>query len=147
MGAGIGSIVGSAAFRLTMDKGAFAFGMRQAQAEAQSGIAGISNTLHQFGRQVSQAGIALSAGLTLPIVKAGQEIFDAGRNFETAFAGVLKTVEGTPEQLAEIRVELREMANQIPATREEIAKVAETAGQLGIQTEAISSFTRRQASA
>lgn len=142
MGAGLGSIVGSAAFRLTMDKGAFAFGMRDAQSEAQSGVAGISNAFHGLGRVSSQAGIALSAGLTLPLAALGKSVFEVGSNFESAFAGVQKTVDATAEEFAVIRQEIRDMAKEIPTTREEIASIAEAAGQLGIQTESITAFTK-----
>ncbi len=62
-------------------------------------------------------------------------------NFETAFAGVKKTVTASTEQLESLREGILRMASEMPATAVEISRVAEAAGQLGIKTENIESFT------
>lgn len=66
----------------------------------------------------------------------------AAIDWESAWAGVTKTVDGTPEQLAGIEKGLRGLAKTLPATHEEIAGVAEAAGQLGIKTDSIVDFTK-----
>ena len=63
-------------------------------------------------------------------------------DYESAFTGVLKTVEGTPEQLEKINTGIREMSKEIPASAVEIAGVAEAAGQLAIETDNVVEFTR-----
>lgn len=67
---------------------------------------------------------------------------DASVQFESAMAGVSKTVEGTPEQLAAIQEGIKGMSTEIPATTAEIASVAEAAGQLGIATEDVLAFSK-----
>jgi len=67
---------------------------------------------------------------------------DAAISFESAITGVYKTVDGTPEQLAKLTEDIRKMALEIPLAVEEIASIAEAAGQLGIATENIAPFTR-----
>src|SRR5690606_23081626 len=62
-------------------------------------------------------------------------------SFESAFAGVRKTVDATEEEFAELEEGIRGMATRLPASAEEIARVAEAAGQLGIHTENILGFT------
>lgn len=62
--------------------------------------------------------------------------------FESAFTGVKKTVDGTPEQLAAISDEIKRMAAETGVSTTTIAGVAENAGQLGVATENIASFTR-----
>lgn len=62
--------------------------------------------------------------------------------FESAFTGVKKTVDGTPEQLAAISDEIKRMAAETGVSTTTIAAVAENAGQLGVATENIASFTR-----
>lgn len=62
--------------------------------------------------------------------------------FESAFAGVEKTVEGTPGQLARIREELIGLSTTIPTTAVELAGIAENAGQLGIAANDVVAFTR-----
>lgn len=61
--------------------------------------------------------------------------------WESAFAGVRKTVDGSDEEIAALEGELRQLARTLPATHEEIAAVAEAAGQLGIKREDIAEFT------
>lgn len=66
----------------------------------------------------------------------------AAMDWETAWAGVTKTVDGTPEQMAELESGIRNMAKTLPATHEEIAGVAEAAGQLGVAREDVLGFTK-----
>lgn len=66
----------------------------------------------------------------------------AAMDWESAWAGVLKTVDGTDEQLRNLEGSLREMARTMPATHQEIAAVAEAAGQLGIAVDDVAEFTR-----
>lgn len=125
-----------------MDKGAFTFGMRDAQSEAETGVARIANAFHNLGRATTQAGLALTAGITTPLVGFSKAVFEAGNNFESAFAGVAKTFPGTVAQLEDFRDAVREMALEMPAAATEISATAEAAGQLGISATALESFTR-----
>lgn len=70
-----------------------------------------------------------------------QACADASIEFESAITGVYKTVDGTDQQLAAISDEIKELSTNIPATTDEIAAVAEAAGQLGIATEDVMTFT------
>lgn len=76
---------------------------------------------------------------------AGAAVIGASANtaigFESAFTGVRKTVDATEEEYAELRQEIRSMTKEIPATHEEIAAVAEAAGQLGISKTGLMGFT------
>lgn len=66
----------------------------------------------------------------------------SGIDFESAFAGVKKTVDATEEQLAKLRNGILQMSTEIPLAATEIAGIAEAAGQLGIKTDNIEGFTR-----
>ena len=66
---------------------------------------------------------------------------DASTEFETAFTGVYKTVDGTTEQFEDIKTGIKDLAREIPVSTTEIAGVAESAGQLGISAENILAFT------
>jgi len=65
----------------------------------------------------------------------------AGISYESAFAGVKKTTEATAGEYASLSNEILGMTRDIPATANEIAEVAEAAGQLGIQKENLLDFT------
>ncbi|QGH35130.1 phage tail tape measure protein [Gracilibacillus salitolerans] len=98
--------------------------------------------MQTIGRGMTDFGKNYSMRVTAPIVAGGAAVFKASMDFESAFAGVEKTVEGTEQQLSTVRQEIRDMAKDIPATTEQIASVAESAGQLGIVTENVTDFTK-----
>ena len=70
-----------------------------------------------------------------------QECAQASRDWESAFTGVRKTVEASDEELAALNDSLLEMSTRIPLTTTALAGIAEMAGQLGIKTADIASFT------
>lgn len=88
-----------------------------------------------------KAGSALTKfGLVTTGALAGS--IKAAVDWESAFAGVRKTVDGTPADLARIESGLRAMTGQVSASHGEIAAVAEAAGQLGVSKENIVGFTK-----
>lgn len=80
------------------------------------------------------AGTAL-AGLSAITVKAFA-------SFESAFAGVRKTIEGSEKDFAILAAGIRQMSQEIPESVENISRIAETAGQLGVAKENVLGFTR-----
>ncbi len=98
-------------------------------------------TMRRSGQKMKRVGKDLTLGLSLPLIGVGAAAFKAASDFESAFAGVEKTVEGTVEQLDMLRQGILDMSKDIPASTTEIARVAEAAGQLGIATDDILSFT------
>ena len=80
---------------------------------------------------------AVGAGLTAASVGAGKAAMD----WESAFAGVKKTVDDSTEGYAQLEGELRNLAKTLPSSHQEIAAVAEAAGQLGVKRDDIVGFT------
>jgi TP901 family phage tail tape measure protein len=66
----------------------------------------------------------------------------AAMDWQSAWAGVTKTVDGSPEQMAELEDGLRGLAKTLPITHTEIAGVAEAAGQLGVARKDVLGFTK-----
>lgn len=66
----------------------------------------------------------------------------AAMDWESAWAGVLKTVNASPAQFAELEGQLKDLVRTLPASAQEIAAVAENAGQLGIRAADIARFTK-----
>lgn len=90
------------------------------------------------------AGVAMAAGS----VASSKFAID----FENNFADVRKTVDGTDAQLNKIKQDIIDMTtvginghSAIPQTTAELTELAAAGGQLGIQTENISSFTETMA--
>ena len=67
-------------------------------------------------------------------------VFDSSISFESAFAGIRKTVDATEEELQGLETEILELSKRVPTTANELARVGEIAGQLGIETENIAEF-------
>lgn len=73
----------------------------------------------------------------------GKESIESYAEFESAFTGVMKTVDETANTTYEdIEASIIGMAEVLPATTTEIAGVMEAAGQLGISADYIEDFTR-----
>ena len=89
--------------------------------------------LQTFGTALTTAGAGLTA-MTVGAVKAAID-------WETAWAGVQKTNDGTSEQMQRLEEDLRNLATTLPATHEEIAATAEMAGQLGVAVDDVAVFT------
>lgn len=94
----------------------------------------IGDGLNKIGSKLSiiSTGIATLAGATIK----------ASVNYESAWTGVTKTVDGTEEQMSQLREGILELSTQLPTAATEIAGVAENAGQLGIQTDNVLSFSK-----
>lgn len=104
-----------------------------------------ADDLKNFGGTVAKIGTAnklLFAGLAATAAASIGGIVKVASNYESAFAGVRKTTEATEAQFAELSKGIRDMAKEIPASTEEIARVAEVAGQLGIKRKDMLDFTR-----
>ncbi len=92
-----------------------------------------SEAMQAYGRTITLVSLAAAAGMALTV--------KAAMDWESAFAGVRKTVDGTDEEIASLEGELRKLATTLPATHQEIAAVAEAAGQLGVARADVASFT------
>lgn len=96
-------------------------------------IVKIGDKINSVGNKLSVVS-AGTAAIAIAALKSSVE-------YESAFAGVEKTVDATEEQLAELKTGILDMSTRMPASATEIANVAEAAGQLGIQTDNILSFS------
>lgn len=101
-----------------------------------------SKDMNKLGAQATQLGASLTKTLTLPILGIGGAALKASMDFETAFAGVKKTIAGTPEQMAKLNSEIRELAKTTPVSAAGIAQIAESAGQLGVGRDKVAAFTK-----
>lgn len=92
--------------------------------------------------KIDNLGSKLTKTLTTSVLALGVASGKSAIDFESAFAGVEKTVDGTSEQMANLKQGIRDMSKELPTSATEISAVAEAAGQLGIQTDNILSFSK-----
>lgn len=110
--------------------------------ELEQAVKRINSKLGQLGREAERMGKSISKAFSLPLAGIGTVATKAAIDFESAFAGVRKTVNATEAEFQSMAKEIRAMAKEIPASAADISKVAEAAGQLGIAKENIVSFSR-----
>lgn len=107
----------------------------------------IDTKLDKSGLQKGLATLGKSVGASIAAIGAaigglGIAVGKVGIDFESAFAGVKKTVNATDAELEALRKGILNMSKEIPTAATEIAGIAEAAGQLGIKTQNILGFTR-----
>ena len=122
---------------------------------AQNVAAGVESRWTRTGKSMKDVGGAID-DITKPLQFAaagtlalGVASGKAAMDYETAFTGVRKTVDGTEEQLAAVDKGLKEMSKTTPVSAAELANLAAVGGQLGIETgetgETILKFTKTMA--
>lgn len=119
--------------------------MTAALGKASSALQAYEGKWQSIGAGMTQAGTAITAGITVPIAAVGAASIKAAIDFESAFAGVRKTVDATEPEFAELSQGFRDMAMELPTSVEQLLAVGEAAGQLGIKKEDILQFTRTMA--
>lgn len=121
---------GSLLFETKVDEKGFDSGVKKLGGIAAKGMAAV-------GASIVAAGTAV-AGLGAAAIKVGIE-------FESAFAGVKKTVDASDEQLSALHDGLIALSKEIPVTAAGLSAIAESAGQLGIDVDNIEEFTATMA--
>lgn len=94
----------------------------------------VSSKAEQFANTVKPLSMLSFAGIAAATKTAIE--------FEDAWTGVTKTVDGTPQQLSKIDDGLKNLAQTTSSTYQDIAHYAELAGQMGIPTDSIVGFTK-----
>lgn len=109
----------------------------------------IGTKAKKVGDNLSSFGSSMTKGVTLPIVGGVALAVKSAIDFESAFAGVKKTVDEVVDTNGNVLISyedlsagIREMSKELPASASEIATVAESAGQLGIQTKNVLAFSK-----
>lgn len=99
---------------------------------------GASEALNQFGGKLTKT-------VTTPILAAGAAAAKAGIDYEDAFAGVRKTVNVTSGDaeafFAQLSASVIDMSKRLATGAADISEVMAIAGQMGIENDALESFT------
>lgn len=137
--------IGQAIGYLLLDTSGFTSGFQTARTSLKqfmdsSGKA--QNRVKALGSAFTSAGATMTKSMTLPLAGIGTAAAKAAIDYESAFAGVRKTVDATEEEYAQLSDSIVEMSNRLPQSASDIAGVMEVAGQLGVRgTENLLNFT------
>lgn len=98
----------------------------------------------QFGNQIKGVLGALAIYKTIDLISASfVGVVKAAIDFESSFAGIRKTVNDLDEQgFQKLSDSIRSMALSMPIAVDELNRIGEAAGQLGVAGEDIAEFTR-----
>lgn len=111
-----------------------------------------SRNLVHAGDALVSLGRTLTFGVSLPLLGTVAGLTKAGIEFEDAFAGITKTVDGVSDSFGnltdvgeQVRNEIRGLALEIPITANELSRVGQVSGQLGISAQQLTGFTKTMA--
>lgn len=110
--------------------------------ELEKGWKRIDRKMRNMSNDFQKYGSAMSRNITAPLVGIGALALRETITFEAAFARVRKTVNATEDELKALERGIQDMSKSMPSSATEIAAVASAAGQLGIQTDNILSFSK-----
>ena len=116
--------------------------MKSAWTQAGSTLTNFSKKCGTLSKALTKAGKTLTTTVTTPIVGLGTTAVKASMDFESSFAYVRKTVNGTEEDFNTLAEASKRMSTEIATSTDEINAVMATGGQLGIATEHIEEFAR-----
>ena len=100
-----------------------------------------SSTASTATQATNQAMMQVATVISDAMSGAAQAVWNAGVEFESAFAGVKKTVDTSAEGFAHLQDAVTEMSERIPVSASELSRIMELGGQLGIQFDNLSAFT------
>lgn len=103
----------------------------------------VGDKMQTIGKDLMGAGATMTATVTTPIVAVGKSAVNSIIDFESAFTGVTKTVDETATTTyGDLQESIKSMATVTASSKEEIARIMEVSGQLGISADDITEFTR-----
>ena len=123
-------------------------GLNQANNQTAAVSNGVSGLARVFQNTLGYIARDVIMGAARAVGDFAGDTIDSARSFETAWTGVMKTVDGTVRDgeitgLGKIlRQDFRDLAKEIPVTVEELAGIGEIGGQLGVEAGGIIDFTR-----
>lgn len=133
--------VGTAVAYLDLNMTSFNTGLQTAQSALKTFVdesSTMGDKLMGAGSVVANLGSSITRNLSAPLANLGVSSINAYRDFESAFAGVKKTIDDTRFKEYSVTWDdlsnaIKQMAQETGISAEEIAGVMEVAGQLGVE--------------
>ena len=100
--------------------------------ELEDSLSGATDETIDFATELGK--VTAAAGGLAVVAAAAME-------FESAMAGVKKTVDGSPEQIQALSTQVKQLAIELGLSSEAVADIAAQGGQLGIPIEQLGAFT------
>lgn len=101
----------------------------------------VQQRINEFSSGMMNVGARMTMAISAPLAAAGTFAAKAAIDYESAFAGVRKTVDATEAEYAQLSQSLRQMSEEIPQSAASLAGIMEIAGQLGVGKSDLTAFT------
>lgn len=114
--------------------------------ELDKAFSSIDKKCSDLASSMAKVGAGLSLAVTTPLVKIGKDMVQSAIDFESAFAGVIKTTDAEALKAAGMTFDnlsdsIKEMSLVAPQTTEALAGIMEMGGQLGVSVTSLEEFT------
>jgi len=142
------TIVSELTARFGADTTGLARGIQDVNQQLSNAQRTVGQRMTAIGGSITKAGVAFGALGGVATVVFGSAVKSA-MDWESAFAGVIKTVDGTSTELDALETQLRAMSTSstnplagLDNSALTLARIAELGGQLGVNIEDIAGFTQ-----
>lgn len=106
-------------------------------------IKAVGDSIKHVGDRIAGIGQTLTTRVTMPIVGAFGASTKAAIDWESAFTGVMKTVDETANTTYDdLKKSINEIAKTTASSQNEVASVMEIGGQLGVTADQLGEFTK-----
>ena len=115
--------------------------------DTQSDIDGFSwNTFisnaEAAGEKMVKIGSKMTAAVTTPLVLLGKKLYGNAVDYESAYVGMTKTVEGTVEQYEALNETVFQLSETTPSAYTELMGIAQSGGNLGVTIDNMETFLK-----
>ncbi len=144
-----GWTVGAITGEMKLKRGKWNQGVRSVKDDVRQMKRGVRDLEDRGKRGISlntKAFVARAAAASASILAVGvalKKVVRISIELESAFTGVRKTVDATEQQFGKLEKNLMGLSKRLPTTAKELFKIAEIAGQLGVNVENLEEFTEQ----
>lgn len=94
------------------------------------------------GKRMTEIGKEMTLAITGPLVLLGKKLYGNAVDYEAAFTGMTKTVDGTTEQYEHLNDVVLELSENTPTGYIDLMNIAQTGGNLGVGIDDMETFLR-----
>lgn len=130
-------ITNTVLFKVKVDGSDVQKDMSNIQQTTKTASANISNSLKNIGNNAKNAGMAMTLGLTVPLLAAGKAALGIGMDFQQGLANIEAVTGATADEMQKFEKVIRDTAKSTPYSTKEISQAVEDLAKAGLTTEQI----------
>lgn len=94
----------------------------------------------QAGKKMEKIGKQMTLAMTAPLVVLGKKMYGGATDYESAYVGMKKTVDGTEEQYERLNETALHLSETTPMNYVDLMGIAQTGGNLGVKIDEMEAF-------